>query len=198
MRVFILEVGDQQPDRRGDARLDRDDDVLGEDRLGERHRMQRSGAAEPHQREVARIDALGHRIGVDRQRHVVVDDPEDAERGRLERQAERPGDVLADRFVRQRRVDRQVAAEEMLGIHAPEHHLGVGDRRLVAALGIAGGAGHRAGRARADAEGAAGIDIGDRSAAGADRVDVDHRHQHRQVGDFGVARVLDPESAPSR
>ena len=49
-----------------------------------------------------------------------------------------------------------------------------------AAAAVGGRAGHRAGAARSDAEGAAVIDIGDRAAAGADRVDVDHRHQQRE------------------
>ena len=33
------------------------------------------------------------------------------------------------------------------------------------------------------------IDIGDRAAAGADGVDVDHRQQQRKAGDRGAARV---------
>ena len=58
-----------------------------------------------------------------------------------------------------------------------------------AAAAVGGGAGHGAGAARPDAEGAAMIDVGDRAAAGADRVDVDHRQQQREAGDRGAARV---------
>src|SRR5215218_439199 len=49
-------------------------------------------------------------------------------------------------------------------------------------------AGHGAGRARPDLEGAGLVDEGDRAAAGADRVHVDHRHQHGEARDPGVAR----------
>ncbi len=54
---------------------------------------------------------------------------------------------------------------------------------------IGGRTGHRAGALRADAEGAAAVDMRDRAAAGADRVDVDHRHQQREAGDRGRARI---------
>ena len=92
-------------------------------------------------------------------------------------------------------LDLQVAAEELLGVEPAQHHLRIGHRRLGAALAVAGRAGIRAGRARADAERVARVDIGDRAAAGADRVDIDHRHQHRQLRDLGIARVLDPQLA---
>ena len=85
--VLVLQLGHQQPHRGGDAGMQRRDRVLRADDLGERDRVQRAGAAEAHQREVARIDALGDRIGVDRQRHVVVDDAQDAERRVLRRKA---------------------------------------------------------------------------------------------------------------
>ena len=95
-------------------------------------------------------------------------------------------------------IDLEIAAQEMLGVQAAEHHLRIGHRRLLAALGVAGRTGQGARRARPDAERAARIDIGDRAAARADRVDVDHRHQHGEAGDLGVARVLDPELAVAR
>ena len=56
--------------------------------------------------------------------------------------------------------------------------LGVGDGRLVAAAAVAGRARHRARRLRADAQQAAGIDPGDRAAAGADGAHVDRGHCH--------------------
>ena len=63
-----------------------------------------------------------------------------------------------------------------------------------AALAVAGRARARAGAARPDAERAALVDVRDRAAAGADRVDVDHRHEQRIAGDPGVARggLADP------
>ena len=88
-----------------------------------------------------------------------------------------------------------VAAEEMLGIEPSQHDLRVGDGRLLSALTVASRAWHGARRARTDPERAAGIDVGDRSSAGADRVDVDHRHENRKRGHLGVSRVLDSEPA---
>ncbi len=76
-------------------------------------------------------------------------------------------------------VDHEVAAKEAVGVEAAQHHLRVGHRRLGAATAVARRPGIGARRARPDAERAAGVDIGDRPAAGADRVDVEHRHQHR-------------------
>ena len=80
-RIFVLQVGHKQTRRRRDAGMQRRDDILGADQLRQRGRMQRAGAAKTHQREIAGIDALGDRVGIDRKRHVVVDDPQDAERG---------------------------------------------------------------------------------------------------------------------
>ena len=67
----------------------------------------------------------------------------------------------------------------------------------VAALAIGGRARIGAGALRADAEGAAAVDIGDRAAAGADGVDVDHRQQHREAGDRWSLRASVSVNAPS-
>ena len=84
-------------------------------------------------------------------------------------------------------VEPHRAAEKIFGIEPAEHEIGVGHGRLGAAPAIGGRARVGAGAARADAKGAAAVDIGDRAAAGADRVDVDHRRQHRIAADPGVA-----------
>ena len=112
------------------------------------------------------------------QRHVRVDDLDDAERGVLDRQAERLRHLGFDGLVREVGIERQVAAEHLVGVEAAENDLRVGDGRLLAALAVAGGARFGAGRARPDVKAARGIDIGDRAAAGADRDEIDHRHQN--------------------
>ena len=84
-----------------------------------------------------------------------------------------------------------------LRVEAAEHHVGVGHGRARAAAAIGGRAGPRAGALRPDAERAAGIDIGDRAAARADRVDVDHRHQQRDSRRSRVSRAVASANRPS-
>ena len=87
------------------------------------------------------------------------------------------------------------AAEERLGQQPAQVDHRVGGRRLRAAAAVGRRTRVGAGRARADAEDAALVDVGDRAAAGADRVDVDHR-DHRLVGaDLRVEQVLHPQAA---
>src|SRR5690606_21947329 len=69
----------------------------------------------------------------------------------------------------ERRVDRD----------PPGHEVGVGDRRPLPAPPVAGGARVGARALGADDERPAGVDAGDRAAAGADRVDVERREAHR-------------------
>ena len=76
-------------------------------------------------------------------------------------------------------VERNLAAEEVVGIEPAEQQVRVGDRRLGAALPVAGRPGHRAGAAWTDPHQAAGIDPGDAAAAGAHLDDVDDRRQDR-------------------
>ena len=77
---------------------------------------------------------------------------------------------------------RQLAAELGAVAEVAEQQVGVGHRRLLAALAVGGRARVGARRARADAQRAARIGPRDRAAAGADRVDVDHRQLDRHAG----------------
>ena len=63
----------------------------------------------------------------------------------------------------------------------------VGDRRLVTAEAVARRARHGAGAPGPDAERATVVDVGDRAAARADRLDVDHGNEERVAGDLRVA-----------
>ena len=157
--------------------------------------MQRAGTAERHQREVARIDAARHRIGADGERHVGIDDLDDAERRVLDREPKRLGHLGLDRLVGEVGVKRQVAAQHLVDVEPSEHDLRVGDRRLGTAAAVTGGAGLGACRARTDMEAPGGIDIGDGAAAGADRNKIDHRHQDWMTADVRVACVHDLDAA---
>ena len=68
-------------------------------------------------------------------------------------------------------------------------------RSARAAAAVAGRAGVGAGRLRADAEDAALVDVGDGAAAGADGVDVDHRHHGLVVADLRVEQVAHAQLA---
>src|SRR6202046_1424401 len=128
-----------------------------------------ASAAERHQGEVTRVDAARHRVGADGERHVGIDDLDDAERRVLDREAERLGHLGLDRLVGEVGVKRQVGAQHLVDVEPSEHDLRVGDRRLGTAAAVTGGAGLGACRARTDMEAAGGIDIGDGAAAGGAR-----------------------------
>ena len=85
-------------------------------------------------------------------------------------------------------VERHAAAEKILRIEPAEQQIGVGDGQL-GAVAVADRPRIRAGAARPDAQRAAAVDVGDRSAAGADRVDVDDRQPHRKIADRRVRVV---------
>ena len=80
-------------------------------------------------------------------------------------------------------VEGHATAQEILGIEPAQQQVGVGHRQL-AARAIADRPGHRASASRSDAQRAAAVHVGDRSAARADRVNVDHRQSHRKIADL--------------
>ena len=90
--------------------------------------------------------------------------------------AGRRAHVPAHRGLGQLAVDRQRAAGERRVADVAEQQVGVGDRRLLVALAVAGRTRHRARAARAHAQRTAGIERRDAAAAGADFRDVDHRN----------------------
>ena len=149
--------------------------------------VQRARAAERHQRVVARVDALLDGAGPDGVGHVGVDHGDHAF-GRLAVGQAQLARQLADHAARRHLVERHAAAQEVAAVEAAQHDVGVGHGGAVAAAAVGGRSRHGAGRARPDLEGAGLVDEGDRAAAGADRVHVDHRHQHGEARDPGVAR----------
>ena len=88
---------------------------------------------------------------------------------------------LGHRLARRPRVEGHVAAEEVVGVEDAEQQIGVGDRRLGAALAVAGRARVGAGRLRPDLQQAEVVDPGERAAAGADLDQVDRRHGDREA-----------------
>ena len=84
-------------------------------------------------------------------------------------------------------VERDPAGEPRVAGQVAQQQVGVGHGRLVAAAPVTGGPRLGAGRARPDPQRAAAVAPADRAAAGADRVDVDHRQLDRAAVD--LARV---------
>src|SRR5208282_3811983 len=81
---------------------------------------------------------------------------------------------LFDHSIRRLLVEFHCASEEIILVEPAKHEIGVRHSRLTSSPPIGRGARNGACAARADAKGAALIEIGDRSAARADRMDVDH------------------------
>ena len=146
--------------------------------------MQRSGAAEGDERELAGVEAALHGDDAQRALHVRDGDVEDGLRGAPLVAREGLGEAAggAERAVE---VERHRAAEQAGGREPAEQQVGVGDGEGVAAP-VGGGAGVGAGGLRADVERAAGVEASDRAAAGADRVDVDGGRARRQAVDVDV------------
>ena len=193
--VLVLEVGGEQARRRGDARVRRDDHArdleLERDVAGE----QRPGAAGGDERELARVVAAADAVQLDRLRHPELLDLERAERGLVGREAHLRRDRL-HRGTRQLRVELHLAAEQAaVGPQPAEQQLGVGRGRALRRRGRSRRARVGARGLRADAKDAARVDVGDRAAARADRVDVDHRHHRLVVADLRVEQVAHPQLA---
>ena len=91
------------------------------------------------QSEIARVETFLHGQQPQRAEHVLVDDVENALGRLIEIEAERPRDLL-NRLFGRFDVERHFAAEQA-GRQAPEHHIGVGHGRLVAAFHVASGPG---------------------------------------------------------
>ncbi len=193
--VIGAPVDREQAERREVARVERDDARLHAEELHHRRRLRRARAAEREQRESARVDAALDRHLADAVRLVPVRDLDDAFGELLDAHA--AAEALAeigDALPRALGVELDAAADQRRR-DPPEHEVGVGDRRLVASVRIAHRPRHRAGALRPDLEMALAADPGDRAAAGADGLDVDHRDAHRErsdraaVGDLRHARL---------
>ena len=86
----------------------------------------------------------------------------------------------------QRRIERDGAAGEIRRIEPAEHHRCIGHRRFLAAAPVARGPWLGTRGMRADAQTARAIEPCDGTAAGADRIHIDHRHAHRKSGNVAL------------
>ena len=179
----------------GEQRRQRMDQHAGHaERVGDQAGVLAAGAAEAIERIAGHVVAALHRNLLDRVRHVLDRDLDEAVGNLLAALA--AADLLRQR--RERRTHR--VGVERLVLLRPEdfrkeirneladHHIGVGHRQRAAAA-IAFRAGIGAGGIRADAKPRA-VEMQDRAAAGRHGVDQHHRRAHAHAGDFGLERAL--------
>ena len=93
---IVPHVGDHAAQRVGDARQGRHQHARQAEFARQRRGMQRTGAAEGEQGEVARIVAARHRDHADRARHLHVAEPQHRARGGKPVEAGRPPDLLLE------------------------------------------------------------------------------------------------------
>ena len=138
-----------------------------------------------------RVDAAPHRDEPHPFGHVGVDDAMYPLRRGQPIDAERCGDAV-DRRLGRGPVEPAPSAQKTRRVEIAQHQVGVGDRRLGAALAVAGRPRSRAGARRADMQDAAVVDPRNRAAAGADAGDVEAVERDRVAGDaaaVGQARA---------
>ena len=128
--LVVLQVARQQPARRGDPGMRRHEHLGDLERVRDLRGMERAGAAEGDERELARVVALLDRARANRPGHVRVGDREDPLGGLEQAEPELVGEPLHDRNGGVA-VERHPPAEEPPGVEPAEHEVRVADRRLL-------------------------------------------------------------------
>ena len=193
----VADVSHEAAERGGDPGPRRHQH-LGDHQLPrERDGVERSGAAEREQDEVARIIAALQRHETDRARHFVVGHADDGGGDLVGAEAEVRADLLVEDVPHTIELRRARDAEQPVRVQTAEQEIGVGRGRLVATAAVADRPRLGAGALRSHLQDAGGVHARDGAAAGADRVDIDHRHAdgqpvaHLLVGGHGRHAVAD-------
>ena len=153
---------------------------------GDGRYMQPGGPAEREQREAARIDPAAHRGDAHPVRHAGVDQAEDPGRRRRRIDAELPGQGR-DHPRGGSRVQPPPSAEEPRRVEIAQHKIGIGDGRLGAALAVARRPWVGARALWPDLEQARAIQPRDRTAAGAQRHDIEAGQGDARLADRSPA-----------
>ena len=187
LHELVLEIGLEKTERRQDAGIGGDEHGIAAEQRGERVGMERPGAAEGENAEVARIEAALHGDDAERAEHHLVGDVDDALGRFFRREAERLADARHG-LPRRLGVEAHVAAEQYRR-QVAEDEVGIAHGRFRAAAAIGDRPRSRPGAARSDAQrtGERGY-VGNRAAAGADAAHVERRHLGREHPHLGRAR----------
>ena len=167
----------QDPDRRQDPGTRRHDHRGHLERLGQGAGVQGAGAAEGDQRQPSGVDATLDAHHPDGLLHGGVDDGDHA--------------LGVDPGVAQRRLGRVtvegVEPGEGGALRDPARdEVGVGDGRTPTPVAVAGRTGPGPCALGPDDQRATVVEVGDRTPAGADRVDVERREPDRQAGHLAL------------
>ena len=191
--VILDHIGDGHAQGGQNARMTRHQHA-GDAQLGGQFAgVHRAGAAKGNQGEFPRVIAPFQGNGADGPFHIGVHHADDAQRGVAGGGANAGGDVR-QQAVGAFLVQRHPAAQETVGAQTAQGQVGVGHGELPAAS-VAGRAGVGAGRLGAYHQRPAGVNAGDGTPAGADRMDFNHRHADRIAPQVGGGGFLNPTGA---
>ena len=130
----------ERAERRKHSGVAREDDLRRFQQLSHPAGMNRPGPAEGYERGASQVCAFLHGVHTGRCGHVLVHHLVDAGSRIRNAQAE-VARQLGCGFFGERGVQGHVASEKCIGRYEPEQHIGIGDCRVGASLGIAGRAG---------------------------------------------------------
>ncbi len=189
------DVRAQQPDRRHQPGMGRDDDAAHAHRLGDLCGVQRAAAAEGEQGEVTRILAPLDRDHPDGAGDAHGRNLEDSGGGLKCIEAERFADLALDGSRGGLCIDRHASVQQRDRVEAPQHDVGVGEGRPGAAAPVAGRTRLGAGALRPHFRQPAGVDPSQAAAAGADRVEVEAGRADRQAAHVALRGAGRAEAA---
>jgi hypothetical protein len=175
--VIVLDVRQEQADRRKYPGIKRNDDPGHPQLMGDAAGMQRPRAAEGEQHELAQVVPAHGGDRLDRLLHFHVDDADDALRRLDGSKAERACDLGFDCAARLGCVEPHPPAEEAILAQITQDQVAIGDGRHFAAAPVAGRPRHGAGALRPDLQRPEAVDLRHRATAGAHGVDVQHGHR---------------------
>ena len=184
----MLHIAHQQAHGGIDARIQRHHHARHAELGGDRRRMQRPGAAESEQLEIAQIMAAHGGDGLDRLLHLHIDDAYDPFGSINHIQLQFIGNLRLDCAMSGRRIEPHLAAEEIALAQIAENQVAVCEGRLTSASSVTSGPGHGAGTLRSYLQHAETVHAGDGAAACAHRVDVNHGQ--RDVALLNLAAIL--------
>ena len=173
--LVVADVGDDAAERARYSRIARHDGPLQADAADHRADVQCPAAAEGKRHESAGVVAAFDRHEPDGAGHFGVGNTDDGFCRRDRIQSERPPHMLDDGVMRRLRIEPgKLAADGPLAVDAPEHEIGVRQRRSRIALAVAGGSRPGARALGTYFEQPPLVDVRNGPAAGADGGDLDH------------------------